>query len=119
MQAIILQLAARHTPQEWQVAVVDTKEVDFGADYERLPHLFAPIAHDLEEAASTRLLVYAATLIRSGLSAREACVATLEYGLLFFETDFGRGQLDGLTKLWRNGLEKGTHWIECKCWPVP
>jgi len=33
--------------------------------------------HDLEEAASTRLLVYAATLIRSGLSAREACVATL------------------------------------------
>ncbi len=51
MQAIILQLAAKHTPAEVQFAIVDTKEVDFGADYERLPHLFAPIAHDLAEAA--------------------------------------------------------------------
>lgn len=33
--------------------------------------------HDLEEAVSTRLLVYAATLIISGLPAREACVAAL------------------------------------------
>lgn len=33
--------------------------------------------HDLEEAASTRLLVYAATLINSGLDAREACRATM------------------------------------------
>ncbi|MEO5344088.1 MAG: CbbQ/NirQ/NorQ/GpvN family protein [Gammaproteobacteria bacterium SHHR-1] len=33
--------------------------------------------HDLEEAASTRLLVYAATLIRSGLSPRQACIAAL------------------------------------------
>ncbi|MEA3275425.1 MAG: CbbQ/NirQ/NorQ/GpvN family protein [Pseudomonadota bacterium] len=33
--------------------------------------------HDLEEAASTRLLVYAATLIRSGMDVREACVAAL------------------------------------------
>jgi nitric oxide reductase NorQ protein len=33
--------------------------------------------HDLEEAASTRLLVYAATLVRSGLSLREACHAAL------------------------------------------
>ena len=51
MQAIILQLAAKHSPAEVQFAIVDTKEVDFGASYERLPHLFAPIAHDLEEAA--------------------------------------------------------------------
>jgi nitric oxide reductase NorQ protein len=29
--------------------------------------------HDLEEAASTRLLVYAATLIKAGLPAQEAC----------------------------------------------
>ncbi len=33
--------------------------------------------HDLEEAASTRLLVYAATLIASGLDQREACRAAL------------------------------------------
>ena len=33
--------------------------------------------HDLEEAASTRLLVYAATLIKDGLDNREACRAAL------------------------------------------
>jgi nitric oxide reductase NorQ protein len=33
--------------------------------------------HDLDEGASTRLLVYAATLIRSGMTASEACRAAL------------------------------------------
>ena len=33
--------------------------------------------HDLEEAASTRLLVYAATLIKSGYSAYDACYASM------------------------------------------
>lgn len=33
--------------------------------------------HDLEEAASTRLLVYAATLIKAGFDVREACRAAL------------------------------------------
>jgi nitric oxide reductase NorQ protein len=33
--------------------------------------------HDLEEAASTRLLVYAATLIKDGFDIREACRAAL------------------------------------------
>ena len=33
--------------------------------------------HDLEEAASTRLLVYAATLIESGMDQRDACRAAL------------------------------------------
>jgi nitric oxide reductase NorQ protein len=33
--------------------------------------------HDLEEGASTRLLVYAATLIKSGMNFREACQAAL------------------------------------------
>ncbi len=33
--------------------------------------------HDLEEAASTRLLVYAATLIKSGFSPAEACRAAI------------------------------------------
>jgi len=33
--------------------------------------------HDLEEGASTRLLVYAATLINSGMDFREACQAAM------------------------------------------
>ena len=33
--------------------------------------------HDLEEAASTRLLVYAATLIKSGMNIHDACRAAL------------------------------------------
>ncbi len=33
--------------------------------------------HDLEEAASTRLLIYAATLIASGLSMQQACKAAM------------------------------------------
>lgn len=33
--------------------------------------------HDLEEAASTRLLIYAARLINSGMPRREACLAAL------------------------------------------
>jgi nitric oxide reductase NorQ protein len=33
--------------------------------------------HDLEEGASTRLLVYAATLINSGMAIRDACKAAL------------------------------------------
>jgi len=49
MQSIVLQLAMKHRPGEVQFAIVDTKEVDFGASYERLPHLFAPVAHDLAD----------------------------------------------------------------------
>lgn len=33
--------------------------------------------HDLEEAASTRLLVYAATLIKSGMPLQQACLAAM------------------------------------------
>jgi DNA segregation ATPase FtsK/SpoIIIE-like protein len=51
MQSVVLQLAARHGPDEAQVAVVDTKAVDFSGAYERLPHLFEPIARDLGDAA--------------------------------------------------------------------
>jgi hypothetical protein len=51
MQSVVLQLAARHGSDEAQVAVVDTKAVDFSGAYERLPHLFEPIARDLGDAA--------------------------------------------------------------------
>lgn len=48
---------------------------------ERLVQLAASLRalkdHDLEEGASTRLLVYAATLISSGMDFRDACVASL------------------------------------------
>jgi DNA segregation ATPase FtsK/SpoIIIE-like protein len=50
MQSIVLQLAAKHTPDEFRAAIVDTKEVDFGRDYAGLPHLFEPVAHTLEQA---------------------------------------------------------------------
>jgi hypothetical protein len=50
MQSIVLQLMAKHTPDEVQVAIVDTKQVDFGPGFEALPHLFAPVAHTLEQA---------------------------------------------------------------------
>lgn len=52
MQAVVLQLAAKHGPDEVRVAIVDTKLVDFGPGtvFSRLPHLFAPVAHELEEA---------------------------------------------------------------------
>jgi len=33
--------------------------------------------HDLEEAASTRLLIYAARLIKSGMGPAEACLAAM------------------------------------------
>jgi len=69
MQSIILQLAAKHSPAEVQFAIVDTKEVDFGADYERLPHLFALIAHDLEEAAELIERVEAERLRRQAVMA--------------------------------------------------
>jgi hypothetical protein len=52
LQALILQLAAKHTPRELQVAIVDTKEVDFTGAWHGLPHLLQPVAHDLDEAAA-------------------------------------------------------------------
>jgi hypothetical protein len=50
MQSITLQLAAGHPPAEFRVAIVDTKQVDFGRDWDGLPHLFEPVAHTLEQA---------------------------------------------------------------------
>jgi len=52
MQSIILQLCAKHGPDELQVAIVDTKTVDFGPAFERLPHLFMPVAHTMDEATA-------------------------------------------------------------------
>jgi hypothetical protein len=70
MQSIVLQLAAKHTPAEVQIAIVDTKQVDFGQDWGGLPHLFEPVAHDLEAAACLIERVEAERLRRQALMAR-------------------------------------------------
>ncbi len=51
------------------------KLVNLGGDLRRLKD------HDLEEAASTRLLIYTALMIESGLSPVEACMACLAQSL--------------------------------------
>jgi hypothetical protein len=70
MQSAILQLAAKHDPSEIQFAVVDTKEVDFGPTFDRLPHLFAPIAHTLEDAAQLIEAVESERLRRQAVMAQ-------------------------------------------------
>lgn len=49
MQVLLAQLVMKHSPAEVRLAIVDTKEIDF-AGWRGLPHLFAPVAHDLDEA---------------------------------------------------------------------
>jgi len=51
MQSIILQLCRKHGPSEFQVCIVDTKQVDFTGTFARLPHLFAPIAYTIDDGA--------------------------------------------------------------------
>jgi DNA segregation ATPase FtsK/SpoIIIE-like protein len=70
MQSVILQLAAKHGPEEVRLAIVDTKEVDFGGDYGRLPHLFKPIARSLDEAARLVEAVEVERLRRQAVMAR-------------------------------------------------
>jgi hypothetical protein len=76
MQSIVLQLATKHPPAEFRVAIVDTKQVDFGQDWDGLPHLFAPapgagpVAHDLDAAACLIERVEAERLRRQALMAR-------------------------------------------------
>jgi hypothetical protein len=70
-QSIVLQLAAKHTPDEFRVAIVDPKQVDFGplTPYARLPHLAGPIAYGVEEAARSIEGVYNEFLRRQALMA--------------------------------------------------
>jgi len=51
LNAALAALLVSHTPQELQVAVVDPKEVEFQA-YRGLPHLFAPLATEVDDAAA-------------------------------------------------------------------
>lgn len=51
LNAVLAALLAAHTPQELQVAIVDPKEVEFQA-YQDVPHLFVPIATEVEDASA-------------------------------------------------------------------
>ncbi|UCC64402.1 MAG: DNA translocase FtsK [Anaerolineae bacterium] len=51
LNTALIALLAAHTPQELQVAIVDPKEVEFQA-YRGLPHLFAPPAAEIDDAAA-------------------------------------------------------------------
>jgi len=71
MESIILQLVTKHTPDEFQVAIVDTKEVDFGPVFARLPHLFMPVAHTMDEATALIGAVEQERLRRQAVMAHE------------------------------------------------
>lgn len=51
LNAALAALLATHTPQELQVAIVDPKEVEFQT-YQGVPHLFAPLATEVDEASA-------------------------------------------------------------------
>lgn len=51
LNAALVALLAAHTPQELQVAVVDPKEIEFQA-YQGIPHLFAPVTTEVEDASA-------------------------------------------------------------------
>jgi DNA segregation ATPase FtsK/SpoIIIE-like protein len=70
MQAILTQLVLKHAPDELQIAVVDTKEVDFSGPWAGLPHLFQPIGYDLEDAESLIEQVEAERVRRQAAMAR-------------------------------------------------
>jgi len=68
------------TPEHEVVVVIQETGLDkqtaqqliaLGADLRRMQD------HDLEEAASTRLLIYTAMMIKSGLDAKQACISCL------------------------------------------
>lgn len=69
MQSVILQLSTKHTPNEVCFAISDTKLVDF-ARFKQLPHLFAPIANELDEAQTLIEQVEAERLRRSSIMAQ-------------------------------------------------
>jgi len=63
-------------------AEIVAKEADVDLELAKLlarlaSHIRQLKDHDLEESASTRLLIYAATLIKSGISVSEACRAAI------------------------------------------
>lgn len=117
MKSVVLQLAKKHTPDTFLVAIVDTKEVDFPA-FEGLPHLFASIAYDLDEADELIKAVEVErlrrkTLLRAaGVSDWRDMPAGQEFPLLLLVVDEaadfkGRTAMDMLIQIARKGRAMG------------
>jgi hypothetical protein len=70
MRSIVVQLAAKHPADEIQVAIVDTKEVDFSGAFDQLPQLFQPIARDQDQAEALIEQVEAERVRRQAAMAR-------------------------------------------------
>jgi hypothetical protein len=70
MRSILVQLAAKHPADEIQVAIVDTKEVDFAGAFDHMPQLFQPIARDRDDAAELIERVEAERVRRQAAMAR-------------------------------------------------
>jgi hypothetical protein len=70
MRSIVVQLAAKHPADEVQVAVVDTKEVDFAGAFDHMPQLFQPIARDQDQAETLIEQVEAERVRRQAAMAR-------------------------------------------------
>lgn len=78
LKSILLQLTAKHGPDALQVAIVDTKQVDFAA-FASLPHLFAPIACDVATAEALVERVEGERLRRQDMLHRAGVVDWLAY----------------------------------------
>ena len=116
MQSVILQLAQKHAPAEFLTAIVDTKEVDFGGTFARLPHLFAPIAHTVEDAGKLIEKVEQERQRRQAVMARDGVADWRRLGepfpllLLVVDeaADFARAlAMDTLVEVGRKGRAMG------------
>jgi S-DNA-T family DNA segregation ATPase FtsK/SpoIIIE len=70
MRSIVVQLGAKHLADEVQVALVDTKEVDFAGPFDHMPQLFQPIARNQDEAEELIEQVEAERVRRQAAMAR-------------------------------------------------
>jgi hypothetical protein len=69
LNAALVALLAAHSPQALQVALVDPKEVEFQA-YQGVPHLFAPLATEVDDASALTARLVAELDRRRALFAR-------------------------------------------------
>jgi S-DNA-T family DNA segregation ATPase FtsK/SpoIIIE len=78
LNAALAALLAAHTPQELQVALVDPKEVEFQA-YRGVPHLFAPLATEVDDASLLTARLIAELDRRRALFSRAGAKNLLRY----------------------------------------
>jgi hypothetical protein len=78
LNAALAALLATHTPQELRVAIVDPKEVEFQA-YQDLPHLFAPVATEMDDVVALAARLIAELDRRRALFSRARAKDLLRY----------------------------------------